>query len=380
MRQPSTMFLPVCLLLCFFLAVPAGARGEWRLDPVHFKYKIKDDESFSALGGGWGFYAPHYRWTNDWKWRSQPTTTEPLTFQTELRRRVFADWWLTAGGKYAYAPACDFRWFELEVEKSQARPLAFRTWGNGEWRRVFPGAGIEDYDRQIIGLSLRWRPAPALRWQGEFMIEDKTYPTPTRSSRKLALRHELTSRFSHHRLTGIYANSTRDYPKNPWINYSYRSFRLEWTWAASDRSTLTAKSGLNYRRSGNGKEGGKLDLTGIYEYNHSPTRRLSGLLGASKVIASYDPLLEDEEEDSGAETFPFSNMRWGLRWRESVSPFSVQSEVFVVFKEEGFDWGGMLNLQVELEKVRIRLGLAPKGGFYQTAEKGYWVEARYYFD
>ncbi|NLW55278.1 MAG: hypothetical protein GX050_01425 [Firmicutes bacterium] len=380
MRLSSTMFLPVCLLFCFLFAVPAGAQGEWRSDPVHFKYKIKEEETFSAFGGGWGFYAQHYRWTTDLKWRSRPTTTEPLSFRTELRRRVLADWWLKAGGKYGYAPTCDFRWVEFELEKTQAHPLSVRTWGSGEWRRVFPGARIEDYDRQLIGISLRWRPKPTLRWKGEFMLEDKTYPTPSRSSRKLALRHEFASRFTHHRLTGIYANSTREYPRNPWINYSYRSFRLEWVWAAGDRIDITAKSGLNYRRSGNGKEGGKLDLTGIYEYTYSPGRTVSGLLSASKVIAAYEPLPEDVEEDTKAESFPFSNIRCGLRWREKIHPFLLRTELFVVYKEALFDWGGMLNLQVEVGKVRVRLGLAPKGGFYQTAEKGYWVEVRYYFD
>ncbi|HBT17646.1 MAG TPA: hypothetical protein DEB05_11915 [Firmicutes bacterium] len=376
MRPRKKYFFPFCFSMCLLLPLVVTAREEWRIDPIAVKLKWQEEQFSTTLGGGYGYYSTDLSWNSDFKWRNPFSTTQPRYFKMGARRRLFNDWWANADGQYSLAPTCDFRWVELGLGKTAVRSFSFRTWVTGEWRRVAATSNLENYDLQVIGLCLRWRPWPALRWQGEITAENKDYLTPSKSSQKWALHNELTYRFLSHNWKGVLTENTREYPGNPWINYSYRSFRLEWDWKIAGNANLLTKCGLNYRRSGNGKEGGKLYITGIIDYPSSVEQTISWMYYTTKTIASYVPMTEEAED----EIFPFTNFRAGIRWKGIYPPFSFRTEFFGVQKEKIFNYGGMLKMQVDMGNVRWVLGLAPQGGFYQSEEKGYWLEVKYFFN
>jgi hypothetical protein len=354
----------------------AAAKGEWRLDPVTAKVKWAEEENRLLVGSGWGYYTTNFRWTNDVRWRNLPSPSQPAYYQTKLRQRLANDWWLGTTGRYSTAPTCDFRWVELEVEKTLTKPVAIRVWGEGEWRRVTAGSNLQEYGLHIVGSRIRWRLMPPLQWKGELSQERKNYASPVNSSRKMAVSNELTWRISHHRLLGRWAESTRVYPENSWRNYHHRSLRLEWQWDINRITMLTANCSYNQQSQGSGKEGGKLQFTGILDYPYSRRNKLSWLVSGTKIVDTDDPSLEDED----TEPLPPAVWRLGLRWQEWTPPVTLRTELYGIWTEEGLESGVLLRLQGDISRLRWTLGLAPQGGFYPTEEKGYWVEVKYYFD
>ena len=366
------------LLIILLLNLPtvAVAKGEWRLDPVTAKLKWAEGEDRLLVGGGWGYYATDFRWTNDVRWRNPSSPSQPVYYQTQLRRRITNDWWVGTAGRYSTAPTCDFYWVELEAEKTLSKPVAVRLWGEGERRHVTASTTLENYDLYIIGSRLRWRLAPDWQWKGELSREGKTYASPKNSSTKTAVSNELTWRISHHTLLGRWAESTRVYPENSWRNYYHQSLRLEWQWNINKSTYLSANCGYNRQQQGSGKEGGKLQFTGILDYPHTASDQLSWMASATKKVAAYDPSLEEES----AEELPPADWRFGVRWQKWTLPLTLRTELYGIWREEGLVGGVLLRLQGDIARLHWNLGIAPRGGFYPTEEKGYWVEVKYYLD
>lgn len=355
---------------------PLAVHAEWRLDPVTSKIKWAEDETQVLTGGGWGYYTPDFRWTSDLSWRNNATPTQPIYYKTQLQSRIVKDWWWRVAGRYSTAPTCDFRWAEVTLEKTLARPLAFRAWGLGEWRRGNDRGRLDDYDLYLLGARLRWRPLASFQWNGELTNEQKIYPSPPKSSAKTALSNEVTLRFNPHTLLGRWAESIRVYPENAWKNYHHRSLRLEWTWNIRQNTVFTANCGYNHQSQGSGKEGGKLQMTGILDYPSTREYKLSWLWSRAKAIAAYDPSLP--EEDGSA--LSAAAWRIGVRWQDFTPPLTLRAEVFGEWEEGKLTGGWAARLQGIYRRIRWTLGLAPRGGFYPTAEKGYWVEIKYYLD
>lgn len=372
MRQWNKLIFIFCSL--FLLSCSVHAQNDWRINPVNFKVKSKEEQIYYTLGGGGGYYLPDFRWVSTFRWKNPADTSQPSYLKTGLRRRIINDWWISAEGKYSLAPTCDYRWAELKLEKTLAKPWSFHTWGSGEWRRAATDSTLENYDLTMIAACLRWRPWKGCLWKGEVSSEHKSYETPSKSSQKMALSNELAYRLNNHNLKCTISESTREYPHNSWINYWYKSRRVEWSWKLAPRTVLTTKCGWNRRISGTGKESGKLELTGIFDHPRSPKNTVSLMISATKITAVYEPLSEEVEQES----FPFSNLRGGIRWVKTVSPFSFRGELFGVQKDDSWELRCMLKTQLETEKIRWVLGLAPWGGFYPTDEKGYWLEVRFY--
>lgn len=368
----------ILFILCspFIISYVAKAKvkEDWRINPVDFKIKWKEKQVSYTLGGGGGYYLTDFRWNSTFRWKSPTSTTQPAYFKTSLRRRIKDDWWVNAEGKYSLASTCDYRWAELKLEKTLAKPWSFHTRGSGEWRRVVTGSTLENYDLTMIATSLRWRPWKDSLWKGEVSLENKIYDTPSKTSQKIAARNELSYSLNTHTWKCIIAESAREYPCNPWINYWYKSRRLEWSWKLKPYIILTNKCGWNRRISGDGKESGKLDLTGIFDYSPTKKNTVSLMLNATKVTAFYEPLSEEMEEES----YPFSNLRGGIRWVKTSYPCSFRSDIFGVKKNDSWEFRCMLKVQVETDKIRWVFGLSPWGGFFPTDEKGYWLEAKYY--
>jgi len=363
----------LAFLFFLILTLPLVASAQWRFDPVSTKLKWNDQETLFLAGGGWGYYTSGLRWTHDLRWRNHPSPSTPLYYKSELRRRIEQDWWLGAAGRYALAPTCDFRWFQVELEKTQTKPVALSLWGEGEWRRVTAGTTLEDYDQQIVGARLRWRLVPRLYWKGEWNREWKTYPTHRKSSMKTALSNELTWQVSPHTFLGRWAESTRIYPDNAWENYYHRSFRLEWNWNISQKALWTANCRYNWQSRGSGKEGRQVSFTGSLEYPYPSNTKWIWLVSAAKATDSYVLLPEEETEQ------PPVDCRLGLRFQGFSPPLIIRAELFCAWEEQ-VTGGWLLRLQSRTGPIGWTLGLAPRGGFYPTEEKGYWIEAKYYLD
>ncbi|HHW12879.1 MAG TPA: hypothetical protein GXX33_07760 [Firmicutes bacterium] len=373
MNRRTTVFRMVVVLTVFVLPLPIS--GEWRADPLSIKLKWAEEETQVLLGGGWGYYAPAFRWTNDLRWRNNASPTQPVYYKTKWQRRIGGDWWWSLAGRYAVAPTCDFRWAEAALEKSLARPWAFRVWGAGEWRRVNSSGTLEDYDWQLIGFRLRWRPFTPIAWTGELTREEKNYPSPGKSSVKTALSNEVTFRFAPHTLYGRWAESVRVYPEDAWKNYYHRSLRLEWNWDISNNAYFEGNCGYNQQSQGSGKTSGELQITGILDYPSTREYKLSWLWSAAKTVAAEIPLTEEEEEE-----LPAAGWRFGLRWQDLTPPYTLRVELFGQWQEGELTGGWAARLQGHHGRFRWTLGLAPRGGFYPSAEKGYWVEVKYYLD
>ena len=355
--------------------MPVAARGEWRVDPLALKLKWAEEQTQILLGGGWGYYDPAFRWTNDLRWRNNAAPTQPVYYKTQLRRRIGSDWWWGLAGRYAVAPTCDFRWAEVALEKTLARPWALRVWGAGEWRRVRSGGTLEDYDWQLIGSRLRWRPLPPLQWKSELTRETKTYPSPQKSSVKTALNNEVALRFAPHTFYGRWAESVRVYPENAWKNYYYRSLRLEWNWDISNTAYFEGNCGYNQQSQGSGKTSGKLQITGILDYPSTREYKLSWLCSAAKTVVDEFSIPVEEEDE-----LPAADWRFGLRWQDLTPPLTLRMELFGIRDEGEITGGWAARLQGHQRRFRWTLGLAPRGGFYPSAEKGYWVEIKYYLE
>jgi hypothetical protein len=56
----------------------------------------------------------------------------------------------------------------------------------------------------------------------------------------------------------------------------------------------------------------------------------------------------------------------------------IRAELFQKAKEEGEEYGWLLIMSFNYGDIRWELGLAPQGGFGYSAEKGYWIKAKYY--
>lgn len=363
------------LVVLIFLALPLPVDGKWRLDPLAIKYKWAEEQAQILVGGGWGYYTPAFRWTNDLRWRNNAAPTQPVYFKTQFRRRIERDWWWDLAGRYAVAPTCDFRWTEVALEKTLAQPWALRIWGTGEWRRVNSGGTLEDYDWQLIGSRLRWRLLPSLQWKGELTREAKTYPSPQRSSVKTAVSNEVMLRYAPHTILGRWAESVRVYPDNAWKNYYYRSLRLEWKWKIGNNAHFEGNCGYNQQNHGSGETGGKLQMTGIFDYPSTREYKLSWLCSATKTVVAEIPLPEEEEDE-----LPAADWRFGLRWQDLTPPYILRMELFGKWNEGKLTGGWAARLQGHQRRFRWTIGLAPWGGFYPSAEKGYWIEVKYYLD
>ena len=79
----------------------ANVKEDWRINPVDFKIKWKEEQISYTLGGGGGYYLPDFRWTSTFRWKSPTSTNQPAYFKTSLRRRIIDDWWVNAafGGR-----------------------------------------------------------------------------------------------------------------------------------------------------------------------------------------------------------------------------------------------------------------------------------------
>lgn len=370
----TALWRVIGILLVF--TAPLAVRGEWRADPLAVKLKWGEEQAQIQVGGGWGYYEPAFYWTHDLRWRNDAEPDRPSYYQTQLRRRISRDWWWSLAGRYAVAPVCDFRWAEVALEKTLARPWGFRVWGTGEWRRVKGGGTLEDYDWHLLGSRLRWRPLTPLQWQSELTREAKTYPAPQRSSVKTVLRNELALRFAPHTFSGRWAESVRVYPANAWKNYYYRSLRLAWNWEISDNAYFEGNCGYNQQSQGSGKTTGKLQITGVLAYPSTREYKVSWLCSAAKMVVAEFPFPVEEEE----EELPPAGWRFGLRWQDLTPPFTLRAELFGIWDEGILTGGWAARLQGHWWRTRWTLGLAPRGGFYPSAEKGYWVEVKYYLD
>jgi hypothetical protein len=100
------------------------------------------------------------------------------------------------------------------------------------------------------------------------------------------------------------------------------------------------------------------------------------MASATKKVAAYDPSLEEEN----AEELPAADWRLGVRWQEWTPLVRFRTELYGALTEEGLVGGWLLRLQGAFARLRWTLGMAPRGGFYPTEEKGYWVEVKYYLD
>ena len=371
---PTRNRLIQALLFISLFTLSLETKAKWRFDPVFTKLKWGEKQYLWQAGGGWGYYTSGFRWTHDWRWRNHTTSSEPAYYQSQLRGRIGNDWWLGTAGRYAIAPNCNFRWVEVELEKTQARPLAFSLWGEGEWRRVTAGVTLEDYDQQIVGSRLRWRLFPRLQWTGELTREWKTYPTPQKSSLKTALSHEMTWQVTPHHFLGRWAESTRIYPGDAWKNYHHRSFRLEWEWLIREKALIAAKGGYNWQSQGTGKEGGKFHWTGILDYPSTPDYKVSWLVSTAKKTDSY-PIIPEEEETEPT----VADWRLGLRLQDFSPALTIRAELFCAWADL-VTGGWLVRLQGRRGRIGWTLGLAPRGGFYPNEEKGYWLEVKYDLD
>ena len=208
----TALWRVIGILLVF--TAPLAVRGEWRADPLAVKLKWGEEQAQIQVGGGWGYYEPAFYWTHDLRWRNDAEPDRPSYYQTQLRRRISRDWWWSLAGRYAVAPVCDFRWAEVALEKTLARPWAFRS-GDG---RVAPGQGRwhpGETDWHLLGSRLRWRPlTPLVAKRIDPGGQDLSRTAAVLGQNRPAQRVGFT--LCPHTFSGRWVESVRVYPANAW--------------------------------------------------------------------------------------------------------------------------------------------------------------------
>ncbi|NLW09329.1 MAG: hypothetical protein GX036_05670 [Firmicutes bacterium] len=360
---------------------PGVAGAAWQPGNLTWKNKYQEEEGFFTRAA----YSFGYR-TRDlrWNWRlvyNEPSADDRLSFlRTEARKRAGGNWWYGGWGRFATQPACNYLGARLFLENTSRRGWSGRLWGEGEERmiraRPHLSSRLDEYSYREAGARIRLRWA-GFSWLGELKGREKEYRRLVKNSwRKLQLETGGEHRWGGNFFSLRYRESTGVYPENAWKNEWGNYWNFRWEWKINDRTHLVTRGSRLFREWGEGKQREEWELTGILECPRSPEMTVGWMLAYRKAVRrdywEYDP--DDEEEEREEPGF-----RAGLRWQRVLPGCRVRIELFRHWQAEQVREGILLVLRGGEGKWRWQVGIAPWGGFNSSAEKGYWVETRYYF-
>lgn len=376
------LFFKGLLLACgLILTNPGVAGAAWQPGNLVWKVKHQEEEGFSTrVAYSSGYRTPDLRWN----WRlvyNEPSADDRLSFfRTEVRKRAIDNWWYGGWGRFATQPACNYLGARLFLERTGSRSWSGRLWGERE-QRVIPGKSahvssrLDEYSYHETGVRIRLR-RTGFSWLGELRGREKEYRRLTKNSwRKLQLETGGEHRAGAHFFSLRYRESTGVYPQDAWKNEWGNYWNLRWEWQINNQTRLVTRGSRLFREWGEGKQREEWEITGVLEYPRSPEMTAAWMLAYRQAVRrdywEYDPDDEEEWEEPG--------FRAGLRWQRVFPGCRVQIELFRLWQAEKVRHGIFLLLRGGEKKYRWQVGIAPWGGFNSSAEKGYWVETRYYF-
>ena len=354
----------------FFGAGRAGAA--WEPGPFVWKGKWREGDFFSRTG-----WSLTYR-TGDarWNWSlvyNEPSSDDRLSYlDTSFRKRAGGAWWYGTGGRLSTQPACDYRELRLFLENTARTSWSGRVWAEGQQRLTSSSSSLNEYSYGELGVRVRRREGGFL-WLTELKMRQKDYQTTLNSWRKYHLETGGDARLSNHFLSLRYRESTGEYPDNTWNNEWSNTWIVKWEWTVTGGNTfLAVRSSRLLREWGENKKREEWEITGSLEHPRTPESTVSWMAGYREAVRRdlYPGEEEEERDDPG--------FRWGVRWKGVFPGGKVRTELFQARKGEEIREGALFIIQLEGEKIRCQLGLAPWGGFNPSEEKGYWVEMRYY--
>jgi hypothetical protein len=381
-KKGTLLFKGLLLVGGLILINPGAAEAAWQPGNLTWKNKYQEGEGFYTRAAyNFGYRIPDLRWN----WRlvyNEPSADDRLSLlQTEVRKRAKGNWWYGGRGRFSTQPVCNYLATRFFLENTSRRNWSGRLWGEEE-RRVIPGkrthvsSRLDEYSYHEAGARIRLRRA-GFSWLGELKGRQKEYRRLTKNSwRKLQLETGGEHRSAGHFFSLRYRESTGVYPGDAWKNEWGNYWNFRWEWTINDRTHLVARGSRLFREWGENKQREEWEITGILEYPRSPEMTTGWMLAYRQAVRrdywEYDP--DDEVEEREEPGF-----RAGLRWQRVFPGCRVRIELFRHWKAEQVREGALLVLRGEKKKWRWQLGIAPWGGFNSSAEKGYWVETRYYF-
>jgi hypothetical protein len=366
------------LSLFIFFCFTSGAGAGFVAGPVEVKVKEQEGEFLRKYD-----LAATYK-AKDWRWNLDAVLYDPMSYQrlsrvkNTFRFRTESGWWLGGEGSYSFEPACDYWWLRLLTEKRNTKSWSWKLWSDGEWRLTNTGYTLDEYSYSEHGVRVGWTPWKKIRCTGQLTKRVKDYAVSPNSWRKYDLRTEGKGSYRNHDLIVAYTESSGTYPENAWGNYWSNSVGVDWAWQITPSTRVRLDHSRRFQEWGNGKQRRERDFLAVVEYPKSATFTVAWMYGVKESVGQLVLIDEVREEDADLRS------RIGLRLtkdlpgpRASVKN-RIRAELFQKAKEEGEEYGWLLIMSFNYGDIRWELGLAPQGGFGYSAEKGYWIKAKYY--
>lgn len=359
------------LVLSVFFFCSAQAGAAWEPGPLVWKGKWREGNFFSRTGWSFTYRTGDLRW--EWSLvHNDPSSDDRLSYlDTSFRKRAGGTWWYGTGGRLSTQPACTYRELRLFLENTARTFWSGRLWAEGEHRLPSPSSRLDEYFYSELGARVRRREG-GFMWLTELKMRQKNYQTSLSSWRKYHLETGGDARLAGHFFSLRYRESTGEYPEDAWKNEWRNSWVAEWEWTVTGKTFLAVRCSRLLHEWGENKKREEWDLAGRLEHPRTPDSTVSWMVDYREAVRRDLYLGEEEEEryDPG--------FRWGVRWQRVFPRYNLRTEFFQSRKGDEIQEGILLILQLERENIRCQVGLAPRGGFSPSEEKGYWVEIRYY--